>query len=111
MRLTASRRWRRPLPCAPVRPGPGPNPPQPQRARTPGTFTSVDVTGSIFTEADGINDLCQVAGYCSSDDGIHGFIASPITVPEPSALVMVGTGVILMGPALAWRRRTRRSPA
>ena len=43
-----------------------------------GSFTPVDVPGSTFTEALGINDRGQIVGFFGDSTGhTHGFLATP----------------------------------
>jgi len=55
-----------------------------------GVFTQIDVPGASDTEGGGINDAGQIAGAFDNSTGTHGFVATP--VPEPSSLLMLGTG-------------------
>jgi hypothetical protein len=44
------------------------------------TFTTIDVPGSTSAIARSINTSGQIVGVYY-DDGIHGFLASPVTAP------------------------------
>ena len=47
--------------------------------------------GASETDAFGINDAGQIVGFYIDSGGDHGFLA---TVPEPSGLVLLGTGAV-----------------
>jgi probable HAF family extracellular repeat protein len=60
-----------------------------------GLYTTIDVPGAIYTEADGINNAGQIVGYYADlHGGEHGFLATPTQapVPEPSALLLLAIG-------------------
>jgi probable HAF family extracellular repeat protein len=43
-----------------------------------GNFTVVDISGSLLTEANGINASGQIVGYSEDNTGFfHGFLATP----------------------------------
>jgi hypothetical protein len=42
------------------------------------SFTTLDVPGSTFTEAWGINDSGQIVGSYEEIGGWHGFLATPV---------------------------------
>jgi hypothetical protein len=47
------------------------------------TFTTFDVPGAAFTEANGINDAGQIVGsFTDPMNELHGILATPI--PEPT---------------------------
>src|SRR5262249_23757197 len=51
-----------------------------------GTITTIDVTGSLLTEALAINDSGQIVGlYEDSSGNVHGFLATA-AVPAPTML-------------------------
>ena len=58
------------------------------------TFTTLDVPGSLFTEAFGINDSGQIVGRFG--DGT--------VVPEPATWILLGSGIL--GLMYFRRRRT-----
>ncbi len=68
-----------------------------------GIFTTLSVPGASTTWAQGINNLGDIVGYYTNSSGTFGFLATPNTVPpisgtpEPSTLVLFGTGIFLMG--------------
>ena len=57
----------------------------------PYTFTTLDIPGAILTEAIGINNAGQVVGFFRDSSGTHGFVASPVPVPLPAAVWLLGT--------------------
>jgi probable HAF family extracellular repeat protein len=50
---------------------------------TDGSFSIIDVPGSIYTNATGINDKGQIAGMFGDATGQRGFIAMPIPTSPP----------------------------
>ena len=68
-------------------------------------FTPIDVPGSILTRTYGINDAGQIVGVYRDATGGHGFFAAPSSVPEPSSLLLLGSGVA----GLAFLRRKFRA--
>jgi hypothetical protein len=73
-----------------------------------GTLSPIAVPGATRTYARGINNRGQIAGTYYDGAGSHAFIATPTTVPEPSAGALVAAGAGVLG-ALA--RRRGRGPA
>jgi len=64
------------------------------------SFTYLDVPGATGTVAYGINGTGSVAGYYWDGTGVYGFIATTQpgdptynTVPEPSTMLLMGTGL------------------
>jgi hypothetical protein len=43
-----------------------------------GNYTTLDVPGSTFTWANGINDSGQIVGSYEDAGGTHGFLATPV---------------------------------
>ena len=69
-----------------------------------GTYSTLDVPGSIATEAIGINDLGQIVGYYTDAAGNeHGFLAT--STPEASTLVLAGIGLLAITGYAWWQRR------
>ena len=60
-----------------------------------GSYTTIDVPGSTYTEIAGINDADQIVGvYRDAMGNNHPFLASP--VPEVPTLLLLATGIILV---------------
>ena len=60
---------------------------------------------AISTEAFGINDLGQiVGGYTDAAGARHGFLATPGPVPEPSTLLLLTVGTLLLCGWAWWMR-------
>ena len=73
------------------------------------TYSQIDVPGATRTEAMGINDAGQIVGiYFDARNAEHGFLATPelSTVPEPTTLALVGSGMAPVAFGVL-RRRTR----
>ena len=64
-----------------------------------GGFLTVDAPGSRETQSMGINNRGQLAGDLAAT---FAFIATPAAIPEPSSLILFGTG---LGGWLGYRRR------
>ena len=56
-----------------------------------GVFTTIDVPEAISTIVNGINDAGQIVGDFtdSGSSTNHGFLATPLAVPEPSSLALM----------------------
>lgn len=62
-----------------------------------GGYTPLDVPGAIGTTGYGINDAGQIVGsYLDNGGNRHGFLATPLAVPEPASLTLVGSGFLAM---------------
>ena len=68
-----------------------------------GVFTTLNGLGGIPGNAvvKGINNEGQIVGYYQDAVGVHGFIATPTTVPEPASFALLGVGLAM---AIAVRR-------
>jgi hypothetical protein len=64
------------------------------------------VPGATATYVQGINDTGEIVGVYFDAQGIHGFLATPATVPEPAPLTLFVGGVLGV---LAARHRPRRN--
>jgi probable HAF family extracellular repeat protein len=74
-------------------------------------LNSLIAPGSGFTlsVATGISDTGYITGYGRAPNGQqHAFLLTPAAIPEPSALVLLGTGAVGLLLACAARRRSRR---
>ena len=63
-------------------------------------FTTIDVPGSTFTAARGINDAGQIAGVFGDATGIHGFLdtgGSFIPIHVPGSIVTEAFGINAAG--------------
>lgn len=70
-----------------------------------GIFTTFDVPGAVTTIPYGVNNLGQIVGsYTDASGATYAFLATPSAVPEPSALLMMGTASLAFG---MWRRRQK----
>lgn len=52
-----------------------------------------DIPGSTFTDARGINNTGQIVGLIEDATGYHGFLATPVAIPEPAVWLLFGTGL------------------
>ncbi|HLZ35347.1 MAG TPA: hypothetical protein VKP13_15165 [Nitrospira sp.] len=57
----------------------------------------IDVSGSVFADALGINNRGQIVGNYFDATGKHGFLA---TIPEPSSLLLHASGFAVLA---GWR--------
>ncbi|MCR4287624.1 MAG: PEP-CTERM sorting domain-containing protein, partial [Deltaproteobacteria bacterium] len=71
------------------------------------TYSTLNVPGASGTHAFGINDTGSVAGYYSDGTGSHGFIATPSSVPEPSTILLLGSGLAGFAGIGIMRRRKK----
>jgi probable HAF family extracellular repeat protein len=80
---------------------------------TAGVFTTFDIPGnnpSIVPQAFGINDKGQIVGGFSTDFGHgHGFLATPILTPEPTSMLLFGSGLAGIVMLIVRRRMARTS--
>ncbi len=74
-----------------------------------GAFTTISVPGATQTVVRGVNDSGDVVGYYTNSSGTYGFLGTPVSsvsaTPEPPAVVLVGSGLLLLGMARAFRQR------
>jgi probable HAF family extracellular repeat protein len=64
-------------------------------------------SGVTLTQADGISDTGYITGSGTTPNGLsHAFLLIPTAIPEPSALVLLGTGAVV---PFAWPRRPQRA--
>jgi uncharacterized membrane protein len=73
-------------------------------------FSTIDVpfAGVINTAAAGINDTGQiVGGYLDAAFVSHGFLATPVGVPEPSSIFLLGSTLVVL---TAWAYGKNRRP-
>jgi hypothetical protein len=65
--------------------------------------------GAVQTQITGINNAGAISGFYTDAHGEHGFIAFPLAlVPEPSTLLLIGTGLLGL---LGYRLRRRSATA
>ena len=77
-----------------------------------GIFSAIDVpfAGGTGTEAWGINEAGQIVGvYMDATGHIHGFLATPAAIPEPSSLYLIGSALAMLTAGVCERSRRRRS--
>lgn len=74
-----------------------------------GAFTTISVPGATQTVVRGVNDSGDVVGYYTNSSGTYGFLGTPVSsvsaTPEPPAVVLVGSSLLLLGMARAFRQR------
>jgi uncharacterized membrane protein len=59
-----------------------------------GVFSTLEVPGSTLTILSGINNEGDIVGtYTDSNDVVHGFLATPNPIPEPSSLMLLASGL------------------
>lgn len=70
-------------------------------------YTSIIFPGATATFAQGINDAGQIVGYYEDYKfSYHGFLATPVaTVPVPSSMWFLASGLLLLIPFLIRNRR------
>ena len=69
------------------------------------TYTIINPAGAVSSSAFSINDSGEIVGYNESTE--LGFAATPnppVDAPEPSGLLLLGTGLLALG-TLAFRRK------
>jgi probable HAF family extracellular repeat protein len=64
-------------------------------------------TGVTFTDGFAINDAGQILVRGNTDDIFEGYLLTPVDVPEPAMLVLIGASVV--GLCFATRRRAAKS--
>ena len=70
-----------------------------------GVLTTLDIPGSDFVRALGINDAGDIVGfYRDAADVAHGFLATP--VPEPATVMLLAIGTLGIISWAWWRRMT-----
>jgi len=74
-----------------------------------GQFTIIDVPGATGdTRITGINNQGQIVGYFYDQTGAHGFVATPVSTPEPSTLLLVLSGLAAVHALQLCRHHPRR---
>jgi probable HAF family extracellular repeat protein len=75
-----------------------------------GNLVTLDFPGASQTIAYGINDSGSIVGEYTAGGVRHGFLATPIPIPEPSTAALLGLGTIVLaslGRSRAWRSARR----
>jgi uncharacterized membrane protein len=77
---------------------------------TNGIFTTIIVPGAVATGATGINDAGQIVGwFIDSNDQGFGFVATPTSIPEPTSLRLLTSGLAGIVILILRRRRAKRA--
>ncbi len=62
-----------------------------------GSMTTFDYPGALGTLAYDINDIGQIVGVFVDNSGLsHGFLATPVSIPEPNILSLLGLVIAMM---------------
>jgi probable HAF family extracellular repeat protein len=75
-----------------------------------GIFTPINVPGSVETSASGINNSGQIVGwFIDTNDQLSGFVATPASIPEPTSLRLLTSGLAGIAILILRRRRAKRA--